>query len=340
MAVAANQPSTVTALLQRGGDANSSGPNGPIVVGACSSGHSQVASALLDAGANPDSTSPDGMPAVFLTAAMAALKFKLAGRETEAQGGADCLDALLKAGANPNVSAPGGFTPLHVAAEAGNEQMTSALLTAGADVNAKNDQGQTPVAIAASWGHRVVAETLLRSSAGDERSVDELIAEAAEKEAIQRQTNATAGSQASTVPAPEEPDDSKAEELKKEGNTAFVNGDFEVALESYKSALRHKTDSAPVWSNAAAACLRLRRWEEALKYARIARTIDPKFVKAWYREGQAAEGLKLWEDAATAYFEAHLLQPEGKGEMDFAEMVKSAVEEGKKEHAAKMQQEG
>lgn len=338
VAVAANHPSAVSALLQRGSDANSSGPNGPIVLGACTSGHSEVASTLLGAGADPNSTSKDGMPAVFLTAAMAALKLKLPGRETEAKGGVECLDALLKAGANPNVSAPGGFTPLHVAAESGHEHMTSALLGAGADANAKNDQGQTPAAVAASWGHRAVAETLLRASAGDERSVDQLMAEAAEREAAQRQ--ASGATPESIVPAPEEPDEEKAENFKKEGNKSFVEGDFEASLESYKIALRHKTDSAAVWANAAAACLRLRRWEEALNYSRVARTVDPKFIKGWYREGQAAEGLKLWEDAAAAYFEAHLLQPDGTGEMDFAEMVRSAVAEGKKAHAEKLKQEG
>jgi tetratricopeptide (TPR) repeat protein len=280
------------------------------------------------------------MPAVFLTSAMAALKLKMPGRENEAQGGLDCLDQLLKAGATPNVSAPGGFTPLHVAAEAGSERMISALLTAGADATAKNVEGQTPAAVAASWGHRAIAETLLRSSAGDDRSVDQLFSEAAEREAAQRRQQQEEKTSTSQVPVPEEPDDEKAEYLKTEGNKAFIAGDFEVALTAYQASLRHKTDAAPIWSNAAAAALKLRKFEEALRYARVARTLDPKFVKAWYREGQAAEGLKMWEDAAAAYFEAHLLQPSGgTGELDFAEMVKSAVKEGKKEFAAKKKQE-
>ncbi|KAH7624322.1 hypothetical protein Ndes2526B_g00509 [Nannochloris sp. 'desiccata'] len=331
VAVAANQPATVKSLLTRGGSATSEGPHGPLIVSACTSGHPEVVSALLEGGADANTTSKDGMPAVFLTSAMAALKLKLPGRENEAQGGLDCLDRLLKAGATPNVSAPGGFTPLHVAAEAGSERMTSALIAAGADATAKNAEGQTPAAVAASWGHRAIAETLLRSSAGDNRSVDQLISEAADREAAQRQQKAT-----SQIPAPEEPDDEKAELLKVEGNKAFVAGDIEEALTAYQASLRHKTDAAPVWSNAAAAALRLRKFEEAMRYARVARTLDPKFLKAWYREGQAAEGLKMWEDAAAAYFEAHLLQPNGgTGELDFAEMVKSAVREGKKEFSEK-----
>ena len=336
IAVTANQSATVKSLLNRGGSASSEGPHGPLLVSACTSGHPEVVSALLESGADANTASKDGMPGVFLTSAMAALKLKLPGRENEAQGGLECLEQLLNAGATPNVAAPGGFTPLHVAAESGSERMTSALLTAGADASAKNAQGQTPAAVAASWGHRTLAETLLRASAGDDRSVDQLISEAAEREAAQRQEQA-----ATVIPQPEEPDEEKAEILKAEGNKHFGAGDFEDALASYQASLRHRTDAAPVWSNAAAASLKLRKFEEALRYARVARTIDPKFIKAWYREGQAAEGLKMWEDAAAAYFEAHLLQPQGgSGELDFAEMVKSAVKEGKKEFAAKKKLDG
>ena len=316
------------------------GPHGPVVVTACTSGHAEVTTALLDAGADPNSASSDGMPVVFLTAAMAAIKLKLPGRESEALGGVECLEALLKAGATPNVTAPGGFTPLHVAAEAGSEKMTGALLTAGADPSAKNIEGQTAAAVAASWGHRTVAETLLRATAGDKRSIDELIAEAAAKEADQRRRTAegvAAAGGASIIPRPEEPDDEKAESWKTQGNKLFVAGDFQGALEAYKSALRHKTDSAAVWGNAAAAALRLELWEDAFRDARVARTVDPKFVKGWYREGQAAEGLQRWEDAATAYFEAYLVQqPQSETGLDFGEMVKAAVEKGKAAHAASL----
>lgn len=34
----------------------------------------------------------------------------------------------------------------------------------------------------------------------------------------------------------------------------------------------------------------------------------PRSAQAWYREGRAAEGLKRWEDAATAYYEAAQLE--------------------------------
>lgn len=51
--------------------------------------------------------------------------------------------------------------------------------------------------------------------------------------------------------------------------------------------------------------------------------------QAWFREGQAAEGLQLWEDAAAAYFEAHLLQPDGAGGVDFGKLVRAAADKGR-----------
>ncbi len=50
--------------------------------------------------------------------------------------------------------------------------------------------------------------------------------------------------------------------------------------------------------------------------------------QAWYREGQAAEKLRRWEDAALGYYEAYLLQPENE---DFALMMKHVINEGRRE---------
>lgn len=309
-----------------------------MLVSACSLGHTAVARALLQAGADPNARSLDGMPGIFMSAAMAAMKLKIPGRETEAQGSLECLEALLSSGADPNVSAPGGFTPLHVAAEAGSDRMVRALLAAGASTAAKTSAGQTPAAVAATWGHRSLAEALLRHESGPDgvsaQSVDALMAEAEAHAAAQIAARSAAASNSDPatsagVPQPEDPDDAKSEALKAEGNKAFVAGEFETALAKYHAALRHCTTSPLVWANAAAAALRLGRHAEALKDARVARTLDPTNVKAWYREGQAAEGLGLWEDAAAAYFEAYLVQPGGIGGLDFGAMVKAAVEKGR-----------
>jgi hypothetical protein len=74
----------------------------------------------------------------------------------------------------------------------------------------------------------------------------------------------------------------------------------------------------------------------------MARTVDKLNVKAWYREGQAAQRMKLWEDAAAAYYEGFLVNneaPAGKRVtgIDLAALVKECVDLGRKEHLASKQ---
>jgi ankyrin repeat protein len=334
LAVGRNHAATVGLLLARGADASATTTRGPLLMAACAAGAAESAAALLAAGADASCASPEGMPALFMAAAMAALKSKLPGREAEAAGAARCMEVLLRGGADPSATAPGGFTPLHVAAEAGAEGMLRALLAAGADTSARTAEGQTPAAVAASWGHRDAAALLLRhvqQAAPAAGEVDALVAEQEAAAAARREANAAAAAAgaASPVPSPEQPDEAAAEALKAEGNAAFAAGRYDAARGAYRAALRHWTASAPLWANAAAAALKVGEREEALRCARCARAVDPRYVKAWYREGTAAEGLYLWEDAAAAYFEAHLLAPEGSGGLDFGEMVRAAAERGR-----------
>lgn len=284
-------------LLSKGADANSaSAGQGPVLLAACTAGHSACAASLLNAGADPKVSSPNGMPAVFLSAAMAALKLKLPGREEGAQGTLRCLELLLDAGADPNVPAPGGFTPLHVAAEAGSEAMLQVLLQAGADLTARTDEGQTPLALAASWGHRAAVGLLLQraNAAADApcvaQSVDEVMVHAEmEQLSVQRRQRAAAeaaaaagdaeGGAQAAIPQPEDLDEGKAEVLRGEGNAHFVAGRYNEAVHAYRWALRHAAPSAALWANTAAASLRLGNHGEALREARVARTVDPKFLK-------------------------------------------------------------
>lgn len=331
----------ISHLLESCGfDPNAGGAHDPPLVAACSSGHSSACSTLIEAGADPNAVSANGMSALFLASAKAAIKLRAADNPADAQDSISCVEILLQSGASPNTAAAGGFTPLHVAAESGSECLVKALLSAGADANARTDVGQTAAALAFSWGHREIAETILKAEGGEQlTSLEELVAKEAASAAARRNdpelgnSSSTASSQKQKVPSPEDPDIGKAEALQAEGNQAFAAGDFLTALARYRAALRHRTDSAVLWSNAAAAALRVSMNEDALRDARIARALDDTCLKAWYREGQAGEALGLWEDAAAAYFEAHLRRPEGMGGVDFGELVKRAVEQGRREHA-------
>jgi ankyrin repeat protein len=56
-------------------------------------------------------------------------------------------------------------SPLHVAANTGNKQITSLLLSAGSNPNAQDLRGYTPLHNAASRGHKEIVELLLEASA-------------------------------------------------------------------------------------------------------------------------------------------------------------------------------
>ena len=140
------------------------------------------------------------------------------------------------------------------------------------------------------------------------------------------------------VPAPEAPDAAKAAAASRAGDEAFVAGDVALAFDKYSESLRHATDDSKVWSNRAAAALRGggsggRGAERARADARVARALDPTSVKAWFREGSAAEALGDFESAARAYFEGYRTNPaQGK---ECAEAFQAAVAAGRAAHAAK-----
>ena len=69
---------------------------------------------------------------------------------------------LLKAGAKPNAADLNGYTPLHMAAKSGQEDVVEMLLHSGADVNAATPNiGVTPLHLAALYGLTGVVKILL-----------------------------------------------------------------------------------------------------------------------------------------------------------------------------------
>ncbi|RMZ57111.1 hypothetical protein APUTEX25_002343, partial [Auxenochlorella protothecoides] len=258
-AAAAGSVATVELLLAAGADLGVDVGSGPPLFWAAGGGHAETVQALLRAGADPNARSANGMTALFLAAAAAHGRRVAGGAAAEAEAAAAaslaCVRALLRAGADVAASS-NGYTPLHVAAECGDEGLV-------------------------------------------------------------------------TVPAAEEPSEELASSFKAKGTDAFGEGDFQGAVDMYSFSLRHATGDATVWANRCAAFLKLGDNASALADARVARTIEPRYVKAWYREGLAAEGLKQWEDAAVAFFEAYNLDPQRTA---FVGKFRAAVDAGRKEH--------
>ena len=224
------------------------------------------------------------------------------------------------------------------------------LIEAGCDPNAIDEGGLAPLVIAAVKEHGQLVDLLLpltdKSSVGlevVEWSSEGVIQAARTKYDISKpparmEQSLSSGGQGSvgsfSPPEPEEPSAELAAEFKRKGDEAFVKQDFSSAASHYSQSLRHETSNPAVWANRSMVYLKLKEPSIALEDARLARSIDPKYVKAWYREGAAFSEMNppQWEDAALAFFEASNLDPSNK---DIAKSFQDAISNGRKEHQGK-----
>ena len=70
---------------------------------------------------------------------------------------------MLDAGADPNARQHGGFTPLHEAAQVGDDALADLLVERGADLTALSDEGKTPADHAVAESHMAMAARLTPS---------------------------------------------------------------------------------------------------------------------------------------------------------------------------------
>lgn len=131
------------------------------------------------------------------------------------------------------------------------------------------------------------------------------------------------------IPEPETPDKEMYDKVERQGNEAFVKSDMDSALELYTKALTYWTQDAKVWANRAAVHLRMGKPELALDDSRRSRALDPKFIKAWYREGCSLRDMQRWEESALTFYEGLQLEPENKA---LAREFQKVIMEGRKEH--------
>ncbi len=114
-------------------------------------GQADLASLVLDLGADPNAAGPDGNTPLH----NASLK-----------GYIPVVNALLQHGASISVRDSNGYSPLHDAALGGHVAVARVLLAAGADLSmANNDSRESPLHVAASWGRLEVVRLLLDAGA-------------------------------------------------------------------------------------------------------------------------------------------------------------------------------
>ncbi|GAC1326798.1 MAG: hypothetical protein NVSMB25_26300 [Thermoleophilaceae bacterium] len=111
------------------------------------SGDLRIARLLIDAGADPEARSRNGMAVTPLGSAAARSRTAIA-------------RLLLEAGADVESVQNGGYAPLHSAAAAGDDELVDLLLRHGADPHREADDGRTPAALAAASGHPELAARL------------------------------------------------------------------------------------------------------------------------------------------------------------------------------------
>jgi ankyrin repeat protein len=126
---------------------------------ACQKGHTEIAAALLAAGAKVNQAADDGSTPLFIACQ---------------EGHTEVVAALIAAGAKVNQAADDGAspTPLFMACQEGHTEVVAALLAAGAKVNQADGEGWTPLIVACGNGHTEIAAALIAAGAKVDQAKD------------------------------------------------------------------------------------------------------------------------------------------------------------------------
>ena len=114
-------------------------------------GQPDTTAALLERGADT---------AARTTNAMANQPLHAAAVAADAAARSECSRLLLEAGADATATQAGGYTPLHAAAQLGDDVLAELLLAHGAQRTADSEDGRTPAVVAREAGHAGLASIL------------------------------------------------------------------------------------------------------------------------------------------------------------------------------------
>ncbi|WJX80253.1 hypothetical protein P8452_63278 [Trifolium repens] len=358
---AARQGHTATAkyLIDRGADATIASNLGATALHhSAGIGDTELLEHLLSKGINPDLESDAGTPLVWAAghaqeAAVTVLLKHGANPNAEtddgitpllssvAAGSVACLELLIQAGAKVNVIA-GGATPLHIAADNGSLELLNSLLKAGADPNVSDEDGVKPIQVAAGRGNRAAVEILFPATSkidgipswsvdgileyiqSESKTQQDKLVDAKEnsrpEDAVAREQN---------IPEVTPEAKKRAAESKSRGDEAFKRQDYHMAIDSYTQAIDLNPSDGTLLSNRSLCWIKLGQAEHALADAKACRALRPDWSKACYREGAALRLLQKFDEAANAFYEGVMLDPESK---ELVNAFREAVEAGKKFH--------
>ncbi|CAK74215.1 unnamed protein product (macronuclear) [Paramecium tetraurelia] len=196
-----------------------------------------------------------------------------------------------------NIKDPDGWSALHLCAEKGLLKFSQTLIKQGADINYENLK-QTPLDLAVQnekWDCvQYYREFALRKEA--------------------------------QIPSPPvQLTDEQIKDVYNEINTEKVEANKLLQSEQYEQAIikyseiiekskqiveQHRDEIVKIYTNLANAQLKLSKYKDVLTTCKQARNVKKDWVKIYYFEGQAYEGLKEYGEAAASYFEALKIQQE------------------------------
>jgi len=102
------------------------------------------------------------------------------------------------------------------------------------------------------------------------------------------------------------------ERFKIEGNNYFKGKNFDLAVEAYSKAINALESNPIPWANRAMARLKLKQFKLAERDCSKCLELDPNYVKALYRRGQARQGSKKWALASEDF--QQILKQSGKND--------------------------
>lgn len=113
------------------------------------------------------------------------------------------------------------------------------------------------------------------------------------------------------------------EHFKKLGNDAFSAKKYEDAIKSYSQAIELAPQNAVLFSNRCACYTNLKQWEKALNDANTCITLDPSFIKGYYRLSIVQTELGQFDDATTTIEAALEKEPDNDQLIKQLKVIKS-----------------
>ncbi|KYQ89210.1 hypothetical protein DLAC_10454 [Tieghemostelium lacteum] len=211
---------------------------------------------------------------------------------------------LIKLGANVNAVARGGCTPLHIVADSGDLEVAKSLADGGALLK-MDDDATTPISLALLKKNKAMEDILSKCKIDNESYKN------------QQQNKSKQKSSSSYN------DKASPETLKKQGNKAFHDGDYELALHWYQLAIdvedvlsevsSSKSESIQylLYSNKSACHYNMKNFKEALEDAEKCIQLSPNWPKGYLRKSQALESLNRKDEAKLATDKMNELTQQG-----------------------------